>query len=60
MNKLLVTKLKNAVSKSAKYGNSEAGKENLHPNIAGMQQLTMEEYSAVAGGPEVENEPEGD
>ncbi|GJI96944.1 hypothetical protein RugamoR57_36620 [Duganella caerulea] len=58
MNKLLVTKLKNAVSKSAKYGNSEAVKENLYPNIAGIQQLIVEEYSAVAGGPQVENDPQ--
>lgn len=59
MNKRLVTKLKNAVSKSAKNVNSEAVKENQHSNTAGMQQLSVEEYSAVAGGPQVENDPQG-
>jgi hypothetical protein len=59
MRELLFTKIKKAVSVSAKHAQSEAAKKNLQPNIAEMRPLMIEEYSVVAGGPQVENDPQG-
>lgn len=49
---IVLSKLTATASSAASAGtNSRA--------LAGIQNLTIKEYSAVAGGPQVENDPQG-
>lgn len=50
--------IKKALSVSTTEARSAAAERNLAAPTQ-IQHLTIDEYSAVAGGPEVENEPEG-
>lgn len=51
--------IKRALSTSTAEVRSVGSEKNLGTNaLPGMQRLTAEEYLIVAGGPEVENEPQ--
>ncbi|GJI96946.1 hypothetical protein RugamoR57_36640 [Duganella caerulea] len=59
MNHTLLKKIKKSLSASALEINSTAAEKNPSGGtLIKIQPLTIEEYSAVAGGPQVENEPE--
>ncbi len=47
-----------ALSKLAESASSAASTGTNSNALTGIQQLKKDEYSAVAGGPQVENEPQ--
>ncbi|ELX08094.1 hypothetical protein Jab_2c01390 [Janthinobacterium sp. HH01] len=52
--------IKKALTASTTEAHQAAVEKSLSTNtLAGIQNLSIKEYSAVAGGPQVENDPQG-
>jgi hypothetical protein len=59
MKNLFIASIKKVLSMQALEVDSTAtGNAFTHNNLTGIQTLAVEEYMAVAGGPEVQNDPD--